>query len=157
MSTWLTAPFESNESSNLVMGSVKTDVEKFRTNPRFHFRIEMDWKYSPAAKGMPSEVDSQLMEKVQEAFEASFKKDPVAVLTEIFTGEGMRTFVFYTLSLHIFQHKVNEVLEPFPQLPLEFSASDDPEWADYTSTLTLAQADDDEEDTSTLSAIDDCL
>ena len=93
----------------------------------------------------------------QEAFEASFKKDPVAVLTEIFTGEGVRTLVFYTLSLHIFQRKVNEVLEPFPQLPLEFSASDDPEWADYTSTLTLAQADDDEEDTSTLSAIDDCL
>ena len=30
MATWLTSPFESNESGNLVMGTIRRDVDKFR-------------------------------------------------------------------------------------------------------------------------------
>jgi hypothetical protein len=39
--------------------------------------------------------------------------------------------VFYTRSLHIFQRKLNEILAPFPAMPLEFYAADDPDWEEY--------------------------
>ena len=72
-----------------------------------------------------------MMEKVQEALEAVFKKDPVAVLTGIFTGDDERDWVFYTLSTHIFGRKLNEALAEFPVLPLSIYCENDPEWNGY--------------------------
>ena len=43
MATWLTSPFESNESGNLVMGTIRRDVDKFRKDPKFKYRIEVSW------------------------------------------------------------------------------------------------------------------
>ena len=143
---WLTTPLESAESGNLVMGTVRTDVEKQISNPRFRYRVEATWSYTPATSGMPDEETSELMEQVQEALEATFKKDPVAVLTGIYTGEGARDLVFYTLSLHIFQRKFNETLATFPQLPLSFSAEEDPDWTEYRAMLAMAQSADEDDD-----------
>lgn len=142
MATWLTAPFESTSSGNLVMGTIRTGIDKFTDNPRFKFRVEVSWPYTAAQKGMPSESDSELMEEVTEALESVFKADPVAVLAGIYTGDGERTLLFYTLSLHIFQRKFNEALAQFPTLPLRFEAFEDPEWEEYRQMLAFAQADD---------------
>lgn len=144
MATWITSPFESASSGNLVMGTVRKDVQKFIDNPRFKFRVEVTWTYTPAAAGMPDEATSQQMESAEESLNKSFTKDPVAVLTGIYTGEGARTWVFYTLSLHIFQRKFNEALAEFPAFPLTFEAEEDPTWEEYREMLALAsKADDD--------------
>ena len=151
MAKWLTTPLETeNGSGNLVMASVRGDVERFISNPRFKYRVEVTWEYTPEAAGMPSEADGELMEKVQEAIETVLAKDPVAVLTGVYTGEGERNLVFYTLSLHIFQRKFNEILAPFPLLPLTFSAEEDASWEEYHAMYALASAvdsdDNDEEE-----------
>ena len=140
MATWLTSPFESNDSSNLVMGTVRKDIEKFRSNPKFRFRVEVAWPYTPDALGMPSEEEAAQMEAVEEALKAAFSADPVAVLTEVYTGDGCRDLVFYTLSLHIFQRKFNEALAQFPEFPLTFSAQEDEKWEEYSQMLALAEA-----------------
>ncbi len=119
-------------------------MDKFRKNPRFKFRVEVSWAYSPSTKGMPDEQVSELMEQVEESLNETFGKDPVAVMTEIYTGEGVRDYVFYTLSLHIFQKKLNESLTGFPQLPLSFSAEEDPLWEEHAGMLSIAQAADDD-------------
>ena len=143
---WLTTPLESAESGNLVPGTVRPDAEKFISNQRVRYREEATWSYPPAPRGMPDEATSELMEKVQEALEATFKKDPIAVLTGVYTGEGARDLVFYTLSLHIFQRKFNETLAVFPELPLSFSAEEDPQWDEYRSMLAIAQASDSDDE-----------
>lgn len=142
MAKWLTTPLESSnpEGGNLIMATVRKDVESFRNNPRYKFRIDVSWPYTPHDKGMPSEEESELMEAVTEKLEAVFHKDPVAVLTGVYTGEGVRDLIFYTLSLHIFQRKFNEALEEFPPLPLEFSAEEDEQWEEHSAILELAEA-----------------
>ncbi len=142
MATWLTAPFESAESGNLVMGTVRKDVEKFRSNNRFKYRIDVKWDYTPDTHGMPSEAVSEQMEEVTNALNEAFTKDPVAVLTGIYTGEGARDLVFYTLSLHIFQRKFNEILADYPTLPLSFEAEEDAEWEEHSQMLAIAEASD---------------
>lgn len=127
---WWTAPAES-ESGSRIMVSGRRDVEKFRTNPRFTIRVEVSWPYTPDAEGFPDEPTAQLMEEAQEALEAAFRKDPVAVLTGVFTGDGRRDWIFYTLSTHIFGRKLNEALASLPVLPLEISAENDPGWEAY--------------------------
>ena len=127
---WWTSPSQS-ESDRLIMVTGRRDVKKFRENPRFSIRVEVSWRYAGDETGMPDFETSSLMEKVQDALEATFRKDPVAVLTGIFTGDDERNWVFYTLSTHIFGRKLNEALADFPLLPLEIYCETDPRWEAY--------------------------
>ena len=128
---WWTAPAES-EDGHLIMVTGRRDVSRFRSNPRFNIRIEVTWRYDSAdASGMPDTETSQLMEQVQEALQKEFQKDPVAVLTGIYTGDGKRDWVFYSLSTHIFGRKLNEVLAPFPLLPISIYCENDTGWEEY--------------------------
>ena len=94
---------------------------------------------------MPDLKTSQLMEQVTDSLKAVLKKDPVAVLTGIYTGAGERNWVFYTMSLHIFSKKFNEALADFEMLPLEFYADNDPDWLEYKELLETEIPDDEED------------
>lgn len=128
--SWWTAPAES-EDGHLIMVTGNKDVAKFRSNPRFCIRIEVSWNYMGDASGMPDTATSELMEQVQEALQTEFRKDPVAILTGIFTGDGKRECVFYSVSTHIFGKKLNQALEPFPLLPITVYCENDPGWEGY--------------------------
>jgi len=127
---WWTSPQES-ESGRIILVTGRKDVEKFRTNPKFSIRVEITWKYEGQPDGMPEFENSVMMEKVTERLECAFEKDPVAVLTGIFTGDDERNWVFYTLSTNIFGRKLNEALSDLPLLPLEISCENDPDWEQY--------------------------
>lgn len=131
--SWWTAPAES-ENGKLIMVTGRRDVAKFRSNPRFTIRIEVTWKYGDEnadATGMPDKSTSELMEQAQDAIQAVLKKDPVAVLTGVFTGDGRRDWVFYSLSTHIFGKKLNEALAELPMLPITVYCENDPAWLEY--------------------------
>lgn len=127
---WWTAPAES-EDGKLIMVTGRVDIDKFRQNPRYSIMVEVSWPYEGDASGMPDTPTSELMQEVQDRLQAAFTKDPVAVLTGIFTGDGRRDWVFYTTSTHIFGRKLNEALADLPQLPLSISTLNDPSWAAY--------------------------
>lgn len=127
---WWTAPAESDDGK-LIMVTGRSDVEKFRTNPRFNVRAEITWRYTATPSGMPDVVTSRLMEDVDNALRECFDKDPVAVLTGVYTGDGQRNWVFYTLSVNIFGRKINEALAPFDLLPIEIYTENDPRWEEY--------------------------
>lgn len=129
-SVWWTAPTQS-ESGRLIMVTGRKNVGKFRENPRFNIRVEVTWKYNGDESGMPDLVTSELMEQVQDALQKTFTKDPVAILTGIFTGDDERDWIFYTLSTHIFGRKLNEALMDFPLLPLTIYCENDPDWLAY--------------------------
>lgn len=129
-SSWWTAPAQS-ESGRLIMVTGRKDVAKFMNNPKFSIRVQVTWPYDGDSSGMPDTATSQLMEKVQDVLTAEFHKDPVAVLTGIYTGDNERNWVFYTLSTHIFGRKLNEVLAEFPVLPLSIYCENDPQWLEY--------------------------
>ncbi|MEF9924341.1 MAG: DUF695 domain-containing protein, partial [Muribaculaceae bacterium] len=81
--------------------------------------------------GMPDFDTSTLMEKVQLAIEDVFDKDPIAVMTGIYTGDGERNWVLYTRSLTIFERKFNEALASFDLLPIALYVEKDPQWNEY--------------------------
>lgn len=127
---WWTSPTES-ESGQLVMVTGRRDIQKFRDNPKFSIRVEVTWPYQADKSGMPDKPTSMLMEDVQDALQSAFLQDPVAVLTGIYTGDGERNWVFYTLSTNIFGRKLNEALAPFDLLPLTVYTENDPRWEEY--------------------------
>lgn len=135
---WWTAPAES-ESGRLIMVTGRRDVDGFRNNPKFSIRVEITWKYESDSSGMPDEPTSKLMEEVQDALTEAFRKDPVAILTGIYTGDGERNWVFYTLSTHIFGRKLNETLAPFDLLPITVYTENDPDWEEYRQMKEITE------------------
>ncbi len=118
----------------------RDDVSTFRNNPRFHIRVTVSWQYGSC--GMPSETDAKTMEIATDAFHSILTKDPVAVMTGIYTGAGRRDWVFYTLSTNIFNKKLNEAFSTLPLLPLEITAENDSSWEEYHEMCTLSKQED---------------
>lgn len=135
-SVWWTAPAEA-ENGKTILVTGRKDIAKFRNNPRFSIRIEVTWRYEGDNNGIPLASDAQMMEEVTNLLQAEFERDPVAVMTGIFTGDNERDWIFYTLSSHIFGRKLNEALASLPLLPLTISAENDPDWEQYDE---MAQA-----------------
>ncbi len=117
----------------------RRNIEKFKNNSRFNIRIEITWKYNGDGSGMPDLETSTLMEQVQDALDATFTKDPIAVMTGIYTGDNERNWIFYTLSTHIFGKKLNEALAQFKLLPITIYAENDPEWNEYSEMKELSE------------------
>lgn len=137
-SDWWTTPTES-ENGNLIMVTGRKDIDAFINNPKFNIRVEVTWKYNPCENGMPNVETSELMEQVHEALLLTFKKDPIAVLTGIYTGDGERNWIFYTLSTNIFGRKINEALNKFELLPIAIYCENDPEWNEYREMKSLTE------------------
>ena len=137
---WWTSPTES-ESGRLIMVTGRRDVDTFRKNPKFNIRVEVTWPYSGDASGMPDETTAELMDSVQTALQDAFTKDPVAVLTGVYTGDDERNWVFYTLSTHIFGRKLNEALAGFEMLPISIYTENDPGWDEYAEMKELSEID----------------
>jgi hypothetical protein len=95
------------------------------------FRLTVSWDYTPLPDGMPDEEDARLMEQATDALLDETRRDPAAILTGIYTGDGRRDWIFYTRSLHIFRNILNRALAPLPPLPLSIEAAEDPEWEEY--------------------------
>lgn len=127
---WWSAPAQS-EDGQLVIVTGRKDMDEIISMGIYNYRVEVTWRYEPDGQGMPDYSTSKMMEQVTDALAAEFNRDPVAINTGIYTGAGERNWVFYTRSLHIFQRKFNEILSPFPGLPLEFYAAEDPDWEEY--------------------------
>ncbi|MDE6238860.1 MAG: DUF695 domain-containing protein [Muribaculaceae bacterium] len=136
---WWTCPTES-EDGRLIIVSGRRDIDDFRKNPKFNIRVEITWRYSDAPDAtMPDDSLAQTMGEVTDALNAELDKDPVAVMTGIYTGAGERNWVFYTLSTNIFNKKLNQALAPFPMLPLSIYAENDPDWLEYAEMRDLSE------------------
>lgn len=136
--TWWTSPLE-DEDGNRIMVTGRGDIQKFRKDPKFSIRVNITIPYEPDAEGMPKGKEAAMLEQIVDLIQEQLKKDPVAVLTGIYTGAGKREMVFYTLSTHIFNKKLNAALAELPLLPLEITAENDPEWAEYDEMRSLSE------------------
>lgn len=143
---WWTAPTESDDTGRTVIVTGRRGVEAAIESGRYKIRVEVTWRYQGDATGMPDKPTSMIMEAVQDAMTAAFDRDPVAILTGIYTGDDRRDWVFYTTSTHIFGRKINEALAPFDLLPITIYTENDPDWAEYremrdATELTAPDAD----------------
>ena len=137
---WWTAPAE-GDNGELILVTGRRNMDEIMASKIFNDRIEVTWNYAPQANGLPDESTSKLMEQVHDALRAEFDKDPVAIMTGIYTGAGERNWIFYTRSINIFGRKLNEILAPFELLPLTIYAEKDPEWNEYRE-MRLTEIDD---------------
>ncbi len=127
---WWSFPAE-GDSGKTVIVTGRDDIDSFRDSGKYIYRVSVGWRYNALPDGMPEEGESLLMEQATDALLAAFKKDRVAVMTGIYTGDGRRDWIFYTKNLKIFSVVFNKALEPLDQMPLEIEAEEDGDWSEY--------------------------
>lgn len=135
---WWTSPTES-ETGALIMVTGRQGVEPVIATEKYNDRIEITWKYTPDKNGMPDFKTSSLMEQVTDELNNAFAKDSAAVMTGIYTGDGERNWVFYTLNPKKFQYMLNDALKDFELLPITLYAEKDPEWNEYREMKDLSE------------------
>lgn len=128
---WLTYPTV-DDAGNTIIVTGCTDVDKFRSRPKYGIRVEVTLPYTPEGPlGFPEDATAATLEEITASFETLLKGKNTAILTGIYTGAGERNWVFYTFSTEVFNSFLNKALAPFPVLPLSIYAENDPDWAEY--------------------------
>lgn len=127
---WWSSPTES-ENGRLVIVTGHGKLDNVRATDEYTIKVEVSWLYPALPDGMPQPSVEKLMEEATDALLKEFKTGEVAVCTAIITGDGQRDWVFYTRNLRSFGRVLNRALAPLPQMPLQFSAVDDPNWEEY--------------------------
>ncbi|MBO4966095.1 MAG: DUF695 domain-containing protein [Muribaculaceae bacterium] len=142
---WWSYPAE-GESGKTVIVTGRDNLMPFFEKGKFRYRIDINWDYEARTDGMPEEKDAELMGEVTDAMLETFDKDKCAILTGIYTGEGKRTWVFYTASLNIFGKVLNRALEPLPLIPIVIEASEDEGWEEYFEMREATYVPDEEDE-----------
>ncbi len=127
---WWSYPAE-GESGRTIIVTGRDAIDDWRESGKYIYRIDVSWNYDSKPDGMPSDEDARRMEEATDALLDAFKKDKVAVMTGIYTGDGRRDWVFYTKNLKIFSLVFNKALESLPVMPLLIEAEEDAGWEEY--------------------------
>lgn len=139
-----TYPAETESGRRLIITG-RDGIDKPRLSGKYPFRLTVSWDYEALPDGMPADADARLMEQATDLLLEETRRDPAAILTGIYTGDGRRDWIFYTRSLFIFQKILNRALESLPVLPLAIDAADDPEWEEYLDMRAQTYIPDEEE------------
>lgn len=127
---WWTSPAETDDGQRVIVTG-RRNLDNVIATGAYNDRIEVTWKYQSTVTGLPDDSTAELMERAHDALLTEFNRDPVAVMTGIYTGAGERNWIFYTRSVNIFGRKLNEILAPLPLLPITIYAERDPDWNEY--------------------------
>ena len=140
---WWTAPTES-ESGATVLVTGRDYMDEIMAKGKFPYRVTVSWDYNRRPDGMPEDADAVMMEKATDAMQEEFRKDKVAYMTGIYTGDGRRDWVFYTGNLNIFGKVFNRALADLDTMPLLIEAESDPEWNEYREMRDISYIPEDE-------------
>lgn len=128
---WWTAPAEGDNGKTVIVTG-RDYLDDIIAKGKFKYRVNVAWRYNALPSGMPEPQEAEMMERITDAFLSEFKKDKVAYLTGIYTGDGRRDWVFYTQNLNIFQKVFNRSLEEIEEtIPFEIEAEEDGDWEEY--------------------------
>lgn len=143
---WWSAPMEGDGGKTVIVTG-RDNMDKVMESGKYPYLIRVSWRYNQLPDGFPDETDAELMGRVNDALEETFRKDKIAYLTAIYTGEGRRDWLFYTKNLHIFGKVFNKALcEIEETVPFEIEAQDDSEWSEYREMKALSYIPKDEEE-----------
>lgn len=143
---WWSAPMEGDGGKTVIVTG-RDNMDKVMNSGKMPYLIRVSWRYNALADGMPDDRDAELMGRVHDALEATFRKDKAAYMVAVYTGEGRRDWLFYTGNLNIFGKVFNRALEDVEEtVPFEIDAQSDPDWSEYREMRELTYIPEDDEE-----------
>ncbi len=130
---WMAYADDTDMGMVVVRGRMHMDA--VRLSGDFNIRVEMQWLIQGDDKGAPTDVESEVIERVMSIVCDAVERGNVAVLTAIHTGARQVRYIFYATSIDAFSQSVQPLLQRLGNLPLHIAAVVDENWSDYTSMI----------------------
>ncbi|MEA2237171.1 MAG: hypothetical protein QOC81_1895 [Thermoanaerobaculia bacterium] len=126
--SWLT--YDTTKADKIVKMKVRSEIPPTATPANYPNLIEMHWKYTPDAKGLPAQEVMTEFARLEAATDP-IQGDRVAYLMIVATGNGDRTWLWYAADPKTFTAALNNLLpgHPFP-ITLHLGANE-PDWKTY--------------------------
>lgn len=135
------------DGGKTVIVTGRDGLDRIMESGKYPYLVRVSWRYNALPDGFPDEADAELMGRVADALEETFRKDKAAYITAIYTGEGRRDWLFYTGSLGVFGKVFNRALADIEEtVPFEIEAQSDQEWTEYREMRELSYIPADEEE-----------
>jgi Family of unknown function (DUF695) len=120
----------SNKNGQFVVVKVRNEIPPDVKPGQYPNVIEMHWKYSPDAQGMPVEKVVLQMTKLEAAVDP-IQGDHVGYLMMVVTGNGERMWVWYVADPKEFGAALNRLIPGHP-FPISLNADgSEPDWKTY--------------------------
>lgn len=133
------------DNGQMIIVNGRDDLKEWTASRKLNERVEISWKYVPVSQGMPSEEEAARMEGMQDMLKKALERNKLAILTGIYTGDGERTWVFYTRNVKAFGEMLNETLASSELFPITIYTEKDPDWNEYREMYGLKGQDTDQE------------
>lgn len=133
---WLA--FDSKKSDKVLRLKVRNEVPPAATPAKYPNPIEMHWKYTPDATGMPAESVTAEFARLEAAIDP-IQGDKVAYLMIVATGNGERTWLWYTADPKAFAAALNSLV-PGHLYPVTLHLGPaEPDWKTYRAMREKAR------------------
>ena len=131
---WLAYADDTDMGAVVVRGRMHLD--SVRLSGKYATRVEMQWQLTGDDKGMPTDTEGEVIERVMNIVCDAVERSNVALLTAIHTGAQQVRYVFYAVGVDAFSQAVEPLLQRLGRLPLRIGATTDAEWSDYVSMIS---------------------
>lgn len=118
----------------------RPSLQAFLGDEAYPRRLMIVWKFEPTdATGMPTDTQSADMKDFEEMLLDTLDPDRLAVLAFVYTADGTREWHFYLSDVSEVGIRINKALANIPQLPIELTVEDDPNWEELGQIFQMCQ------------------
>ena len=128
---WFAVAYNTDGGEVVLRGRMHLDVVR----EQFPMLIEMQWKIKGDEKGMPTDVESDVIDNVMHIVCEAVERSEKGVLTAVHTGAGRVRYLFYAMSVDDFMQQIEALLQRLQALPLTIAAKPDASWQEYTEMI----------------------
>lgn len=126
-----------NDRGIPVMVRYRQNLQSFIDTGLYKNKIAITWAYDiDEAAQMPTPGEAEVMDKLETDLIQAMEEDRQSILATVKTGEGTKTWTWYSANAKEAEQRVNDVLEQFETLPIRINQADDPNWDEYYNFIT---------------------
>jgi hypothetical protein len=116
----------------------RPSLEAFLGDENYPRRLMIVWQFEVAdATGMPTDTQSADMKDFENMLIDALDPDRLAILAFVFTSAATREWHFYLSDVSEVGIRINQALSTIPQLPIELTVEDDPNWDELRQVFQL--------------------
>jgi len=119
----------------------RTGLELLIGDQRLQNRLMIAWSFEPTPErsGLPDPALSDAMTAFEDQLSAALEPAELAVLTSVWTTNGMREWVWYGGGQEQLVEAINRALAGHERLPIQLMIEADPAWEQYKDLLASAE------------------
>ncbi len=124
-----------NTDMGIVIVRGRLHLDTARTSGHYPSRVEIQWQIKGDDKGMPTDTEAEVIDRIMGIACESLERSNTALLTAIHTGARQVRYTFYATGANALADKVQTLFAAFGKLPIRIGAVSDPDWTTYIALI----------------------